>query len=100
MIQNSKMSLNFEQININDPFSKEFNFQSLDHSVFPFQNFHFINSYGNNAEDINLNDYFFAKKSALSEEEINKSKLIENHTNTKACINEKKINKNVFFIKK
>ena len=100
MIQNSKMSLNFEQITINDPFSKEFNFQSLDYSVFPFQNFHFINSYGNNAEDINLNDYFFAKKPALSEEEINKSKLIENHTNTKACKNEKQFNKNVFFIKK
>lgn len=100
MIQNSKMSLNFEQITINDPFSKEFNFQSLDYSVFPFQNFHFINSYGNNAEDINLNDYFFAKKSVLLEEEINKSKLIENHTNTKACINEKKFNKNIFFIKK
>ena len=99
MLHNPNLSLNFDQISINDTFSKEFTFQSLDHSIFPLKNFHFINPYENNTEDLHLNDYFFIKKPPLlEEEEINKSNLVEKHTKT--ITNEKKFNKTSFFIKK
>ncbi len=98
MLHNPNLSLNFDQISINDTFSKEFTFQSLDHSIFPLKNFHFINPYENNTEDLHLNDYFFIKKPPLLEEEINKSNLAEKHTKT--FTNEKKFNKISFFIKK
>ena len=100
MLQNPNLSLNFEQISRNDTFSKEFTFQRLDHCIIPLENFHFINPNENNTEDINLNDYFFIKKSPLLEEEINKSNEFEKPTNNKTNTNEKKFNEITFFIKK